>query len=96
MKNLLIFTCEDGTKITFDEYVHEKEDGHNYYWVTMCRKCLGKYQTKLGHRVCDYGSGCCSVCGCDTPDDVDCETEEELEAWDSRYVDFTEDEVEEI
>ena len=94
MKNLLIFTADDGTKITFDEYVHDEE--YDYYWVTMCSKCLGKYRTKLGHRVCEDGSGCCSVCGCDTPDYPDCKTDEEREAWDSRYVDFNKDEVEEI
>ena len=80
---VLTFKADDGTKITFDEYTHEEE--YNYYWITMCEKCLGKYRKHLGSRVQDHGGGCCSICGCDTPDeDGNC------------YVDFNEDEVKEM
>ena len=88
---VLTFTADDGTKIKFDEYVYDDE--YNCYWVTMCQKCLGKFGNYLGSRVDNYGSGCCSVCGCDTPDSVDCETDEDMFLWDSRYVDFAADEV---
>jgi len=95
---LLVFTAEDGTEIKFDEYVYEPEDGERpaYYWVTVCSKCLKKFGKYFGSDVCDHGSGCCSVCGCDTPDYTDCKTDEERDAWDSRYVDFSADEVKEI
>lgn len=89
MKGLLIFTADDGTEIVFDEYNRDEE--YHTVWVTMCGKCLGKYGKYLGHRIADDGGGCCSVCGCDTPDWHD-----SPEGEDSCYVDFDENEVKEI
>ena len=83
----LKFTADDGTEIVFDEWnKDEDDDGHRFYWVTMCGKCLKKYGAKLGSRVSDDGSGCCSVCGCDTPS-----WEESDKGAYSCYVDFYDD-----
>lgn len=66
-------------RIVFDDYVDNTIE-HNSYWVGMCQHCRDKYNSILGNRVDDCGSGFCSVKGCNNEADY--------------YVDFDMNEVE--
>lgn len=90
---VLRFVGDDGKEILFDEYTKYDD---NTCWVTMCEKCLGKYKSSLGGREDDHGSGCCSVCGCDTPSWNDWGNERCSDGNGSVYVDFSADDVEEV
>ena len=87
------FVAENGEEILFDEWAEDKE--HDSVWVTMCGKCLKKYGHLLGSRADSYGSGCCSVCGCDTPDPYDVRSDDPVYQWasESVYVDFRPEEL---
>lgn len=86
----LKFKADDGTEIVFDTWEKDEDiDGGKFYWVTVCGKCLKKYGAKLGSRVSDDGSGCCSVCGCNTPSPLSSKGRDL--GVDARYVDFYED-----
>lgn len=78
---LLRFKAENGEAITFDEYADVREE-YGGYWVAICPKCRQAFGSLLGSCIDDYGSGCCSVLGCNNDGDF--------------YVDFSADEVEEI
>lgn len=62
--------------LIFDDFTEDEN-----IWVTVCPSCAKRHSVKLGNRVDEFGSGCCSVCGCD---DMDGEF----------YVDFDPHEVE--
>ena len=90
IRNELLHVSAHGKTIVFDEYTEEEEYG--YVWVTVCKKCMAKIRGTLEDMertgdasIDDYGSGCCSVLGCDTPSWQDLEDDSD---WDSVYVDF--------
>lgn len=90
IRNNLLHVSAHGKTMVFDEFVEEKEGG--YVWVTVCKDCMRKMRGTLEQMysdneavIDDFGSGCCSVRGCNTPDYTDMEDDSE---WDSVYVDF--------
>ena len=56
--------------LIFDEFNDDfaNEEDFQNIWVTVCPSCAKKHGVKLGNRVDEFGSGCCSVCGCDDMD----------------------------
>ena len=91
IRNDYLYVSTNKRTLKFDEFVEEKDGG--YVWVTVCKKCMQKYADEFKYLsdkdlacIDDYGSGCCSVFGCDTPDCHDLEDDDGT--WDSVYVDF--------
>ena len=90
IRNNLLHVSSHGKTMVFDEYVEEEEGG--YIWVTICKDCMRKLRGTI-EQMCkddeacidDFGSGCCSVRGCSTPDFRNMEDDSD---WDSVYVDF--------
>ena len=76
MENMLFKA--DEKKIVFDDYTDSTEE-YGTFWVGMCEECYKKHKDILGNRVDDFGSGVCSVKGCQNEAD--------------HYVDFLKDEV---
>lgn len=79
MRRNMTYVFNSGSKIVFDDYVDNTME-YNSYWVGMCKHCYNKHKDILGNRVDDYGSGVCSVKGCENEADY--------------YVDFDMNEVE--
>ena len=55
--------------IIFDEWVKYKEDGQIVCYVTVCKKHAEQYKKILKSELDDFGSGNCSICGCDCAND---------------------------
>lgn len=90
IRNNLLHVSSHGKTMVFDEYTEEEEGG--YVWVTICKDCMRKLRGTLEEMynddeavIDDFGSGCCSVRGCDAPSWQDLE---DASDWNSVYVDF--------
>lgn len=90
IRNNLLHVSSHSKTMVFDEFVEEKDGG--YVWVTICKDCMRKLRGTLEEMynddeacIDDFGSGCCSVLGCDTPDWRDLDDDSD---WHSVYVDF--------
>ena len=75
---VLQFISEDNQKILFDDFTDERDTDYCGIWVGVCSCCANKYADALKGHLDDYGSGCCSVLGCENEADY--------------YVDFLADE----
>ena len=74
MKKLVSETINRITRkqVMFDDWTEEVDaDGERFLWVSVCDECLKKHERVL-RKACvddDFGSGICSVCGCENDSD---------------------------
>ena len=86
---LMKYVAKNGRTVLFDDWCDDQEDNgyeDGGFWVSICESCKKKYKGVLKGHIDDFGSGCCSVYGCNNNEDDD-------EDFESFYVDFARDEV---
>ena len=88
---MLTVKLNDGTILKFDDYEDERllSEDYDTFFVGMCSACLEKYRDSLkasGCTIDNFGSGCCSVYGCNHTDHGELDDAEDDTEYDIFYI----------